>query len=332
MKIKSIGIEPLGSNIKLVYFGYLVGSFVDNKIKISDNNLKFTEKNLIGHSDKIKALAETDFNTLASGSCDGTIKIWDTFSYKNISTLYHNSGCINDMLCVKIANENYLISGSDDSTIKLWQKTTKSDYELIENIKHHNDSVKAIVYYKNYYVATGSLDSNVKVWQLNNYNYLKIATLTGHHSKIKGSVMDEKKEIMVSYSLDEIFVWNLTSYELINFKSISIYSLIILPNGNIAACSNEEIKILDPLSLDLKANLIGHENNVSSLAILPNGNIVSGSWDSTIKVWNSVSYELLATLKSHSDKVNVLAVLPNGNIVLDRVILQSKYGIRLHFN
>ena len=37
----------------------------------------------------------------------------------------------------------------------------------------------------------------------------------------------------------------------------------------------------------LISTLNGHTSYVYSVAILPNGNIVSGSYDKTIKIWNS---------------------------------------------
>jgi WD40 repeat protein len=55
--------------------------------------------------------------TLASGSYDKTIKIWDTTSGKELKTLNGHTGSVNSLA---VLPDNTLASGSDDRTIKIW--------------------------------------------------------------------------------------------------------------------------------------------------------------------------------------------------------------------
>ena len=55
---------------------------------------------------------------VASGSEDGTIKIWNIDTNCLVKTLY---GHTNKVRCLEVLeNDNYLASGSDDTTILIW--------------------------------------------------------------------------------------------------------------------------------------------------------------------------------------------------------------------
>ncbi len=59
--------------------------------------------------------------------------------------------------------------------------------------------------------------------------------------------------------------------------------------------------------------LVGHRDWVYSLAVLPNGNLASCSWDTTVKIWNPNTGSLIFNLTNHTYVVRILALLPNGN-------------------
>ena len=85
---------------------------------------------LRGHTDLIKTLTVVDNETIASGSCDNTIKLWNITSLKNIATLTDHTDCINSLIIMEINqfNENeypLLVSASKDNKLRFWKKTQK---------------------------------------------------------------------------------------------------------------------------------------------------------------------------------------------------------------
>ncbi|MGI2909791.1 WD40 repeat domain-containing protein, partial [Hassallia sp. VBCCA 56010] len=75
------------------------------------------------HSNSVRSVAfSPDGKTLASGSDDNTIKLWDVATGKLSQTL---TGHSNSVRSVAFSPDGKtLASGSDDNTIKLWDVAT----------------------------------------------------------------------------------------------------------------------------------------------------------------------------------------------------------------
>jgi WD40 repeat protein len=69
----------------------------------------------------------TDDNTLASGSFDNTVILWDVSDKANPVQLSQLAGHTSSVLSVDFsADDNTLASGSDDSTVILWDVSVES--------------------------------------------------------------------------------------------------------------------------------------------------------------------------------------------------------------
>ena len=74
---------------------------------------------LRGHSEKVNSVAfSPDGKTLASGSVDKTIEIWDVSSGEVKATLLGHGGSVDSV--VFSPDGRTLASASEDKTIKLW--------------------------------------------------------------------------------------------------------------------------------------------------------------------------------------------------------------------
>ena len=61
-----------------------------------------------------------DGKTLASGSADGTIKLWDIATGKEVQTLFGHQHIVSSVSFSP--DGKTLASGSEDQTIKLWSR------------------------------------------------------------------------------------------------------------------------------------------------------------------------------------------------------------------
>ena len=97
---------------------------LDRSIRVTDKLLsKIIDTDLYilsGHSSDVVSVAfSPDGKTLASGSGDWTIKLWDVNSGKEIKTLAGHTDVV-ESVAFSFDGKN-LASGSIDKTIKLWK-------------------------------------------------------------------------------------------------------------------------------------------------------------------------------------------------------------------
>jgi len=71
---------------------------------------------LRGHTNIVRCLALHE-NKLYSGSCDKTIRIWNTETHEEIAILRGHTDVVR---CLTL-HENKLYSGSYDKTIRIWK-------------------------------------------------------------------------------------------------------------------------------------------------------------------------------------------------------------------
>ncbi len=92
-----------------------------------------------------------------------------------------------------------------------------------------------------------------------------------------------------------------------------IYSLAVLPNGDLASGSFDSIiKVWDSNTGILRKILSDHTSTVWPLAKLQNGDLTSGSGDRTIKIWDIDSLTVKRSFIAHS--WNIYSWMKNGNL------------------
>jgi serine/threonine protein kinase len=274
-------------------------------------NLKQT---LIGHSDSVIPVAfSPDSKTLASGSMDKTIKLWDTQSGKLRQTLTgHNNGV--HALAFSPDGRTFA-SGSDDKTIKLWNAQTGA---LAQTLAGSNSAVHTIAFSPDgKQLASGSTDKTVKLWDTQTSEIKQL--LTGHSDVVKTVAFSPDGKQLASGSDDKtIKLWDTQTGALrqtLTGHSNGIHAVAFAPDGKTLASASidKTIKFWDAQTGALKQTLAGHTNGIHALAFLPNGKtLVSGSNDKTIKLWDTQTGALRQTLTGHSDSVMSVEFSPDG--------------------
>src|SRR5208282_2748410 len=97
-----------------------LGMAVISPLSAQEPKLQDTLK---GHTEYVLSVVfSPDGKTLASGSLDNTIKLWDVARGKDLATLKGHTSAVRS---VRFSPDGKtLASGSDDNTIKLWDVAT----------------------------------------------------------------------------------------------------------------------------------------------------------------------------------------------------------------
>lgn len=183
---------------------------------------------------------------LASGSDNGTIRIWDLATGRCSFTLKAHDGSVESMAWAQ--KDGWLASGSLDRSVKIFDPATG---KCISTFKGHRQLIRFVVWIQdNSRLASGSLDKTIKIWDLATDQC--VSTLKGHSSWVVSLAWTQKNSWLASGSFDyTVKIWDLVLNKCISTlqgHNAGVRSVVWIDNGRRLASGSFDttIKIWDP--------------------------------------------------------------------------------------
>ena len=285
-----------------------------------------------GHSQGVwYAAFSPDGSRIITASLDGSAKIWDFGSGRELGALHGHTGGV--LYAAFSTNGQWVATSSQDGTVRVWDANDSREMLVLPPLDplHSEVSLVQDSRYTGIWTVNFGMDgqqivapagsSIAKVWDVRARR--EIWTLSGHSDFVTSAVFSPDSKRIVTSSMDYTAkIWDATDRTLLftlNGHEGPIPYASFNPAGDciVTASWDNTAKVWDAHNGRELFTLSGHTNFVSFANFSPDGRrIVTASWDNTAKIWDANNGYLHVTLIRHSGGLNSAVYSPSGKFIL----------------
>ncbi|MCS6851911.1 MAG: WD40 repeat domain-containing protein [Gemmataceae bacterium] len=264
-----------------------------------------------------------DGNSLAAGSLDATIRIWDLRGQERL-VLREDKGAV--YAVAYSPDGQHLVSGGEEGTVRLWDPARGQSVRALEG---HHRSVFAVAFSPDgRIIASAGDDHLIRLWSSADGKLLR--SLEGHVREIFSLSFSADGSTLASGSRDQtVRLWGINvgsqrrriGYESVRGGGVStdwVATVAFSADGRLLATGGRtgDIQLWDLATGESVRTLCCAPDVVSAVAFSADGRLLaSASTGLTVRLWNPWTGEMLGTLPEHPNLVSSLTFSPKEDLL-----------------
>ncbi|CAJ1438544.1 unnamed protein product [Effrenium voratum] len=260
-----------------------------------------------------------DGTTLATGSDDATVRLWDIPS--GLSWQRTLNGHTSTVSSVAYIDKSRLVTASYDETAKIWNLDTGDCLATL--LGHTLPVISAQPSLDKMMIVTSSDDETSRIWSTSGQH---LVTLAGHEHFVVSAVFSPDQRSVLTASLDwTAKTWDFKSGAcLVTFRGHAsfVHEATYSPDGSLVltASEDESAKVWHAETGLCLQTLATHARAACLMsALFVNGQVVVGSFNGYIHLYSmdDGEPEVASTLNLRKGSINGLAIVPDIGLKLN---------------
>jgi len=255
-----------------------------------------------------------DGDTLAIGTEDGSIQLWDMKDQKTRRTLQRTGGHVWNLDIS--ADGKYLVAPSDDLQVEVFSLET---YKPFRKFAPGASTKSAVFTPDEKSLITGDRSATIRVWDRRDQIPMP---LDGHRGTVHGlAVSPDSKQLASAGSDGTVKLWNLgdlgANPDVLALHTGPVYGVAFSPNSAVPRMASAGwdgiVRIWDPKKGDQLHPLKGHDGDVFAVSFGKDGKVLaSAGADGTVRIWDVESGKELQVLRGGGRAFHTVRFAPNG--------------------
>ncbi|GAB4430412.1 MAG: hypothetical protein Kow0031_11260 [Anaerolineae bacterium] len=282
--------------------------------------LDYPRHTLTGHEAAIWAVAfAPDGQTVLSGSADGTARLWDAASGRQLQEFRGHEDEVNSVAFAP--DGRTVLTGSADRSARLWD--VKTGQELRQFSEPDGSGVSVAFAQDGQSALTGSyLGGVLHRWDVET-GALQQTFTTSDAPEINGVAFSpDGRQVAAALGVGQIVrLWDTASGELLQTftgSSDGVLAVAFSPDGQtlVSGGYDKSARLWDIVTGGEIRRFEGHTDAVESVSFSPDGRtLITASDDGTARLWDVSTGQELRHLAGHTNPVSGAAFAPDGKTI-----------------